>query len=218
MVGPPQAVNVSLIERADEVPGSFTCIESTTGHVCSPLEGTSLDCTMNPTPATLPGDTVNRAGATPNAGACPVVRTVVGSVAGWAPFSPPMSEIPGRPSREHGVFDVLTTPTGLKIEPAAPPPSSALSVTWFAVQGEGGPGTVAVVVVEEVLVVDVVAASVVDVVVVVGIVVVVGLAAREQAPTTAARPTIIMSRLAIADLERRMGLLAVATGSQARAT
>jgi len=178
IVGPPQAVNVSLTVRVEEIPGSSTCIESTTGHVCSPLEGTSLDCTMNPTVATLPGDTVNRDGATAKGGPCPVVRTDVGSLAGGAPFAPPMSVIEGRPSREQADFDVLITPTGLKIEPAAPVPTSAVSAIWLAVHGEGGPGWVEVVVVEEDVVVgEVVGASVVVVVAGIVVVVVVGVAA-----------------------------------------
>jgi hypothetical protein len=68
--------------------------------------------------------------------------------------------------------EVFTTLTGLKIDPAAPVPSSATTFSWLAVHGAPGVGWV-VVVVEEVLVVEVVGASVVEVVTRVGLVVVV---------------------------------------------
>jgi hypothetical protein len=68
--------------------------------------------------------------------------------------------------------EVFTTLTGLKIDPAAPVPSSATTFSWLAVHGAPGVGWV-VVVVEEVLVVEVVGASVVEVVTRAGLVVVV---------------------------------------------
>jgi hypothetical protein len=89
--------------------------------------------------------------------------------------------IPGRPLSEQAVLEVLTTSTGLKLEPAVPLAFIGTSASWAAVQGAGGLGwVVVVVVVDDVLVVDVVGASVVDVDVEVGgglDVVVVGVAA-----------------------------------------
>jgi hypothetical protein len=75
-------VNVSFTAKSDAIPGSLTEIELTTGHVCSPSEGTSLDCTRKPTAATPPAGSVNIDGLMANADPCPVVRTVVGSGAG----------------------------------------------------------------------------------------------------------------------------------------
>jgi len=126
--------------------------------------------------------------------------------------------MPGLPSSLQATFDVFKTLTGLKIEPAAPVPSSATTLSSLAVQG--APGVccvVVVVVVEEVLVVDVVAAGVVEVVVVVVVVVVPGTAVWEQPATNAAEPSITTRRVTAADLERRMSLLAVGTSSRARA-
>ena len=60
MAGPPQAVNVSATWKGESIPGSVTAIELTTGQVCSPSEGTSLDCTRKPTAAALLGGSVNR--------------------------------------------------------------------------------------------------------------------------------------------------------------
>jgi hypothetical protein len=120
IVGPPQAVNVSVTEKADEIPGSTTDIELTTGQVCSPSVGKSLDCTRNPTPATPLGGNVNKVGSTEKADSCPVVCTVVGSDAGVAPCTAPIKLTSGRPSSEQAEVDVLTTSTGLKIDPAAP--------------------------------------------------------------------------------------------------
>ena len=82
---------------------------------------------------------------------------------------------PGLPSSVQATVEVFTTLTGLKIDPAAPVPSSATTFSWLAVHGAPGVGwvVVVVVVVEEVLVVEVVGASVVEVVTRVGLVVVV---------------------------------------------
>jgi hypothetical protein len=55
-------VNVSGIVKLDATPGRVTSIELTTGHVCSPSEGTSLDCAIKPAEATLPGDSVKVVG------------------------------------------------------------------------------------------------------------------------------------------------------------
>jgi hypothetical protein len=63
MVGPPQAVNVSATVKLEAIPGRVTSIELTTGHVCSPLEGTSLDSTIKPTFAAAPEESVNIVGA-----------------------------------------------------------------------------------------------------------------------------------------------------------
>jgi hypothetical protein len=86
------------------------------------------------------------------------------------------------------------------------------------VQGGGGPGWVEVVVVEDVLVVDVVGASVVEVdvgvAIVVVVVVVVVVVLREQPAANTTRPRIITIRLTIADLERRMSLLAIETAGR----
>jgi hypothetical protein len=70
-------VKVSATLKLDAIPGSFTSIELTTGHVCSPSEGTSLDSTTNPTLAELPGETVSVAGAISKTDPSPVVRMVV---------------------------------------------------------------------------------------------------------------------------------------------
>ena len=116
------------------------------------------------------------------------------------------------------MVDVFDTLTGLKIEPAAPVPSSATTFSWLAVQGAVVAGWVEVVVVEEVLVVEVVGASVVEVDVVAGVAVVVtGVAAWEQPATRTAKPRTIRERLATADLERRMSLLAMGTAPRAQA-
>jgi len=77
MVGPPQAVNVSATVKLDAIPGRVTSIELTTGHVCSPSEGTSLDSTMKPTVAEPLGERVNIAGATSKTEPWPVARIVV---------------------------------------------------------------------------------------------------------------------------------------------
>jgi hypothetical protein len=76
-----------------------TDIELTTGHVCSPSEGTSLDCSMKPTEAADPAGSVNFAGAVEKTDPCPVVPIVVESGAGWAPCIAPISVTLGRPSR-----------------------------------------------------------------------------------------------------------------------
>lgn len=78
IVGPPHAVNASLTKKAKEISGRWTDIELTTGHVCSPSVGKSLDCTRKPTAATPVGGSVNSDGETENADSCPVVWTVVG--------------------------------------------------------------------------------------------------------------------------------------------
>src|SRR5208283_5912613 len=65
IVGPPQAVKVSATVKLVVTSGKVTSIELTTGQVCSPLEGTSLDSTMKPTSATPPGESVSVVGAIP---------------------------------------------------------------------------------------------------------------------------------------------------------
>ncbi len=67
IVGPPHAVKVSGTEKAEVIPGRLTDIALTTGHVCSPSVGKSLDCTRNPTAATPVGGNVSNDGATENA-------------------------------------------------------------------------------------------------------------------------------------------------------
>jgi len=147
---------------------------------------------MKPTVAEPPGERVNVAGATSKTEPWPVARIVVRSGADLAPCTAPISVMPGLPSSEHAVVDVFDTLTGLKIEPAAPVPSSATTFSWLAVQGAIVAGWVEVVVVEEVLVVEVVGASVVEVDVVAGVAVVVtGVAAWEQPATRTAKPRTI---------------------------
>jgi len=68
IVGPPHAVKFSGTVKVDGIPGSLTFIDATTGHVCSPFDGTSLDCIMKPALAAFPGDTVTGDGATRNTG------------------------------------------------------------------------------------------------------------------------------------------------------
>src|SRR5271165_772108 len=68
MVGPPHAVKFSATVKVEGIAGSLTFIDETTGHVCSPFDGTSLDCTMKPALTTLPADTVTGAGAARNTG------------------------------------------------------------------------------------------------------------------------------------------------------
>jgi hypothetical protein len=70
-------VNVSATVKLDAIPGRVTSIELTTGHVCSPSEGTSLDSTMKPAVAELPGETVSFVGAMSKTDPSPVVRIVV---------------------------------------------------------------------------------------------------------------------------------------------
>jgi hypothetical protein len=113
IVGPPHAVNVSDTGNAELIPGSVTDIDVTTGHVCSPSEGTSLDCTMKPTAGTPVGGRVSVDGAIEKTVSCPVSWTVVGSGAAVAPCTAPIRLTTGRPSREHAVLKVFTTSTGL---------------------------------------------------------------------------------------------------------
>jgi len=218
-------VNFSATVWAAEAPGSVTFIEVTTGHVCSPSEGKSLDCTRKPAWATRPGDSVNFDGGMLKTVPSPVVRTVATMGPGAVPGTPPMSEIPGRPMRVHVEDETFTIPTPLKICPAVPFAFIATSVSWLAVHGVGEGGWVAVVVVDEVLEDVVVAGRVVEVVVevevevdvevVAGIdVVEAGVAAFEQAATEAARPSIIADRLQIAILDLRMSLLALTAARQ----
>jgi hypothetical protein len=73
IVGPPQAVKVAGTDNAEFVPGRVTDRELTTGQVCSPSEGTSLDCTRKPTvPAPL-GGSVSEDGAMENVDPSPVL-------------------------------------------------------------------------------------------------------------------------------------------------
>jgi hypothetical protein len=72
-VGPPQAVNVSATVKVEDIPGSPTDIELTTGHVCSPSVGTSLDCTRKPTEVVPVGGNVSVEGAMENTASDPVV-------------------------------------------------------------------------------------------------------------------------------------------------
>ena len=51
----------------------MTDSELTTGQVCSPSEGTSLDCTRKPTAATPFGGSVNNDGAIEKVAPSPVV-------------------------------------------------------------------------------------------------------------------------------------------------
>lgn len=209
MVGPPHAVKFSATLKVEEIPGNFTFIDETTGQVCSPFDGTSLDCTMKPALGTFPVETATGDGATRNTGPWPVLRTVVGRAPGEEPCGPPIKMICGRPLMRQAELDVLTTPTGLKLEPAVPLPLSALRVSWPDTQAVGTAGRVVVVVVVlvDVLDVEVVGATVVEVEVEVdedaGTVVVEGAAALEQPPTRITNPSVITSRLAAAGLKRR---------------
>jgi hypothetical protein len=86
--------------------------------------------------------------------------------------------MPGLPARVQAAVDVFSRLTGLKIEPAAPVPSSATTFNWLAAHGAPAVGwaevvVVVEVVVEEVLVVEIGGASVVEVVAMAGLVVVV---------------------------------------------
>jgi hypothetical protein len=63
MEGPPQAVNASSTDKGEATLGRVTDIELTTGHVCSPSEGTSLDCTRKPAATTPDGGNVSVEGA-----------------------------------------------------------------------------------------------------------------------------------------------------------
>jgi len=150
-----------------------------------------------------------------------VESTFVGSGRGAAPGSPPISVIRGRPSRKHVEAEVFTMPTGLKTDPAAPDPFSAVSASWPAVQIDIGFGWEDVVVLEDVLVVDV--PGTVDVVdevdVVVGsVVVVAGVAAFEQPPAIAAATKSMSDPLAARSLERRNQPPGVGSGSACMAT
>jgi hypothetical protein len=113
IVGPPHAVNFSATENSEDIPGSPTDTELTTGHVCSPSVGTSLDCTRKPTETLAVGSNVNVEGAMENTGSDPVVCTVVVSGPGFAPCRAPIKLTLGRPSREQAEVEVFSTPTGL---------------------------------------------------------------------------------------------------------
>ena len=69
-------MNFSATVKADEMAGSLTIIDVTIGHVCSPLDGMSLDWTRKPAPAACPGGSVRSAGGMAKTGPSPVVRTV----------------------------------------------------------------------------------------------------------------------------------------------
>lgn len=113
IVGPPQAVNASLVSRAVDIPGSFTDIELTTGQDCSPSTGTSLDCTRKPTSGLPVAGSVSSEGATEKTDSCPSCCTVVESGPVFPPCMAPIRVTVGRPSREHGVPETFATSTGL---------------------------------------------------------------------------------------------------------
>ena len=191
IVGPPQAVNVSAIVMVEATPGNLTSIELTTGHVCSPSEGTSLDSTTKPTLADFPGGTVSDVGAISKTDPSPVERTVVFNKVAWEPCKAPTSVMAGLPSRVQATVEVFNKFTGLKIEPAAPVPCCATSFNWLATHGAPAVNAtvVVVVVVVDVLVVEVVE-GVVEVVTTAGLVlaevVVVVIVFEEQPATSAA--------------------------------
>ena len=209
----------SATVKAVEVPGTLTFMEVTTGQVCWPSEGKSLDCTRKPARTTVPGESDTCEGGIWNTVPSPVVSTFAANGAGGAPCSPPIRVIPGRPFSVHVETEEFTIPTPLKIWPAVPLAFMAMSFSWLAVQGEGEAGSVVVVVVDDVLG-TVVTGGLVVVVdvggeVVAGLeVVVAGATAFVQPAAAVAKPSIMANRLATTVLDLRMSLLVLTAARQ----